>query len=681
MLSRSLKYGENLTASQGLLLVGALVLFYSLLFFGYYEREIAAFPPENYDQAVYLFQAYQLEDSILKNGLIEIWRYLRDSAEPQGLLFPVEGSVLSLLFGGGRFGALLVNLFAFIGLEIALYQTVRWVTGERGLGVATAALFASGAVLWMDPGGPFDFRMDFFACAFYGIWVCAVLRSSVFADRRWTLLATIVALFLILNRYIAMVYVGLPMAVLFSIFLFAYFVRRDLENRHRVLNLLFSGILIVAIMVPIFIWHWQAVWSYYGVGHITSREKYVRAAELGIHDLMGHLRWYVRNVSKEMLGKSYLITVCLLVAGAAISSRVSKSNKDAPKIVLRGIEFLLVVCLTLYVVLTAAISKSPVVGSIFVVPLTLLAVLLTARFVGTKLLLGPTAIVVLAAVTANVLHAMATTATRYGPREERVQWSDLVTIMQADASSRGFVQPRLFVDTISGRLWGPAFADYWYEKTGILSRFVQVVPPGIEAVPGDWILTQLKDSDYVILTGNSIESVYPFIGSIAPLRPEIREWATANMDHVRTFPFNGFKVDVFRAPRPTIAGISGGWLTSEGVSVSGGAGDLVARPVIRMVGMVGPSTLPSKGSTVPLDATIRSGVKSRTIKGVMTFKNNTYEIIVDTNGAIADLSGDVEIALSFGRYFVPKEEGMNSDTRRLVVLAPDRVSLLRSLPD
>lgn len=677
---RSLKYGENLTASQSLLFVGALILFYSLLFFGYYEREIAAFPPESYDQTAYLFQAYQLEDGILKNGLIEIWRYLRDSAEPQGLLFPVEGSVLSLLFGGGRFGALLLNLFVFIGLEIALYQTVRWVTGERGLGVATAALFASGAVLWMDPGGPFDFRMDFFACAFYGIWVCAVLRSNVFADRRWTLLATTVALFLILNRYIAMVYIGLPMAVLFSIFLFAYFVHRDLENRHRAFNLLLSGSLIVAIMVPIFTWHWQAVWSYYGVGHITGREKYIRAAELGIHDLMGHLRWYVRNVSKDMLGKSYLISGCLLVAGAAISSRVAKSNRDASATISRGIEFLLVVCLTLYVVLTAAISKSPVVGSIFVVPLTLLVVLLTARFVGSKLLLGPTAVVVLAAATANVLHATAPTAMRYGPREERVQWSELATFMQTDASSRGFVQPKLFVDTISGRLLGAAFTDYWYEKTGVRSIFVQAVPPGIEAVPGDWILTQLKDSDYVILTGNSTESVYPFIGSIAPLRPQIREWATANMDHVRTFPFSGFKVDVFRVPRPTIAGISGGWLTSEGVSVSGGAGDLVARPVIRMIGMVGPSTLPSKGSTVPLDAIIRSGAKSRAIKSVMTFKNGTYEIIIDTNGAIADLNGDVEIALSFGRYFVPKEEGMNSDTRRLVVLAPDRVSLLRNVP-
>jgi len=286
----------------------------------------------------------------------------------------------------------------------------------------------------------------------------------------------------------------------------------------------------------------------------------------------------------------------------------------------------------------------------------------------------------LAAATANVLHATAPTAMRYGPREERVQWSELATFMQTDASSRGFVQPKLFVDTISGRLLGAAFTDYWYEKTGVRSIFVQAVPPGIEAVPGDWILTQLKDSDYVILTGNSTESVYPFIGSIAPLRPQIREWATANMDHVRTFPFSGFKVDVFRVPRPTIAGISGGWLTSEGVSVSGGAGDLVARPVIRMVGMVGPSTLPSKGSTVPLDAIIRSGAKSRTIKGVMTFKNDSYEIIVDTNGAIADLNGNVEIALSFGRYFVPQEEGMNSDTRRLVVLAPDRVSLLRNVP-
>ena len=46
----------------------------ALLFHNFYAREIASYPPQNFDQAVYLTEAYRLEERIHAHGLGEVWR-------------------------------------------------------------------------------------------------------------------------------------------------------------------------------------------------------------------------------------------------------------------------------------------------------------------------------------------------------------------------------------------------------------------------------------------------------------------------------------------------------------------------------------------------------------------------------------------------------------------------------
>jgi hypothetical protein len=52
-----------------------------------------------------------------------------------------------------------------------------------------------------------------------------------------------------------------------------------------------------------------------------------------------------------------------------------------------------------------------------------------------------------------------------------------------------------------------------------------------------------------------------------------------------------------------------------------------------------------------------------------------YKAVISLDRNQLPGKGDVEIKLLFGTFFVPKEIGLNSDTRRLVIMTPKQVSL------
>src|SRR5258706_15519338 len=74
----------------------------ALLFYTFYTREIAPYPPQNFDQAVYLTETYALETRAHENGLGELWKELCSRNHPSSLLFTIEGALSGLIFGGTR---------------------------------------------------------------------------------------------------------------------------------------------------------------------------------------------------------------------------------------------------------------------------------------------------------------------------------------------------------------------------------------------------------------------------------------------------------------------------------------------------------------------------------------------------------------------------------------------------
>ena len=54
-----------------------------------------------------------------------------------------------------------------------------------------------------------------------------------------------------------------------------------------------------------------------------------------------------------------------------------------------------------------------------------------------------------------------------------------------------------------------------------------------------------------------------------------------------------------------------------------------------------------------------------------------YVLRIELNPASLRPHGEVHVRISFDKYFVPEEFGLNSDTRRLVIMMPETVRLIR----
>jgi hypothetical protein len=185
----------------------AVIAVEALLFFSFYTREIAWYPPLKWDQSVYLTETYQLQEQIFAKGLSELWHAIWSGGHPSGLLLPIEGALSGLLLGGTRWPQLFVNFVAFVALQAIAFYTGRAVWGRRAYGYATLGLILCQATLWLPIGGLFDFRMDFFAYCLYGVWICTVIRSNLFLDSRWAIACGLISAFLVLNRFLTISYV------------------------------------------------------------------------------------------------------------------------------------------------------------------------------------------------------------------------------------------------------------------------------------------------------------------------------------------------------------------------------------------------------------------------------------------------------------------------------------------
>ncbi len=165
-----------------------LIVLQVLLFSSFYLREVAWYPPDNFDQASYLIETYQLQERIFTHGLGQIWKYLWSRDHAAGVLFPIEGALAGIIIGGPRLPQLGVLFLGFCGLQIAAFSVARGIWQRRAYGYIALGLILSETTLWFwEGGGLFDFRMDFLAYCLYGIWACAVLRSQLFLHRPWSL--------------------------------------------------------------------------------------------------------------------------------------------------------------------------------------------------------------------------------------------------------------------------------------------------------------------------------------------------------------------------------------------------------------------------------------------------------------------------------------------------------------
>ena len=672
------------------------LVFEALLFWSFYNREVAWYPPMNFDQTAYLTEAYRLQERILGHGLGEIWQVVKNRSHANGLLLPIEGALFGVAFGGARWPQLAVNFVFFSALQVFAFYAVQKVWGRRVHGYTVVGLILCQATAWLPWGGLFDFRIDFSAYCLYGIWACAVLRSKLFLDRYWAIGCGLIAALLVLSRFLTVIYLlGVYAGFAGVCFTVGFLLRAnaDLARRmwQRFYNLCLSVCVFCLVVAPILILNWRAIHDYYVIGHAVGDEKYIRAAELGIRDLAGHLLFYPRSILWDHWGPAFMVASAITIGCAAVArylgksgSFCAKSESNRDEAFLLQVIFLSGAVLGPIIVLTIDISKSNVPGGIVGAPTALLVVGLaagtTSRLRGIELsrsnkLLVASAVVVLALGLFNQFNRAGRHLPEYAQRRDLKRVTEFEQWLVDYAVEHGWHNPAISFDVISGWLNSGAVTTNGFERSRELIEFHPLLGGTIMGVGRQEALSLLSSSDFVILTDLKKTGVFPFHHDVTQYWGDLKLWADENMILMRTVRFHSFTATVYIRPTATLSVLPGDWVTRDGLSIDATRTALQRFPMIRLVGQADYSRL----RNVPdVSATVDSVVGLQPAPASFRRIDSGYEILIDTSSLILPSSGDVSIRLHFSTFFVPKTMGNSDDDRELVVRAPTLVQLFRT---
>jgi hypothetical protein len=573
-----------------------LVLFavQAVLFYNFYSREIAWYPPSNFDQTGYLATSYYVEHGIRANGLVELLRAIGCRGHPTGLALPIEGAISALIFGGARLPQLFIIFLGFCALQFMAFSTARKIWGYRAYGYMLLGLILCQITPWYWAGGLFDFIFDLIAYCLYGIWVCAVIRSNLFLDRRWAIGCGLIGGFLVLHRFLTIVYL-LGVCAGFAVFCLAvaYLWRADSNfvqrMRSRLCNLgLFVGVL-TAISAPFFIRNWESIFNYYVIGHGVSAEKEAYARQLGINGLTDHLLFYPLSILRDHWGSIFLLGSAIAILAALVAHFLKRPKGPGTQIGSRKDEtfllqiiFLLGAILGPIVVLTIDFEKSPVVGGIVGVPAALLVVVLAARTAplvgnlgsspGSRAVFACSLLIFALGVGTQFDH-LRRHLSEYAQRRELTRLGDLNQWLIDYANDHGWSSPTISFDVLSPWFQPGGITDTGLMRSGKFVWFRLLLGSGgMTAVERPEALSLLAKSDFVILTSrpkaegprdsfqvdassaaiqqfpNILLRVDPFSQHIAQYWNDLKTWADQNMILAKTVPFGTFTATIYVRP-------------------------------------------------------------------------------------------------------------------------------------
>lgn len=665
----------------------ALIAFEAVLLHGYYVQELAWHHPENSDQAGILFESYQLESLVRLNGLRELLIDLWGRHHLNGLLLPVEGALAGLLFGAARLPRLGINFAAFAALQIVIFSTVLRLTLRRDLAYAAVGLLLCEYTLWLGTGGLFDFRIDFLAYCLYGIWLCVALQSGIFLHRRGAIGCGLIGALLVLNRFIAVIYILGVLSGLLAVCLVGLIAMRRvpaaaLRLRSRMLNIVFSAGVTVGICAPFLFRNLNSIFGYYVVGHLLGDERFFRAKEQGVNTIIEHLTYYPRSVLFSHLGPWFVVAAIVLAIGAAIGSLHSARRREPtadPESLLLEPLLLLGAIVGPTLVLTADISKSPAVGGIVGVPVVLLLVLLVARVPLSPVRAAAASACSLLVLALGVAHIFAQASHHRPEFKQRADLERLVDLslwLMQVAQDNAWRKPLLSVDMISSSLAAAPIAATIFERTGQFINFRLALGNDMMGVERAKALDMISKSDIVILTSNPKPGIYPFNRAIAAYWGDLKAWSDQNLILSKVQRFDELDATIYVRPNARVRGISGDWLLHTGAWVGVPRSTLRKFPIVELTGAALPGALPRLPAVA---ATVDSAGGQQSIPATLRSLTDRYVIEIDASGLPTDGPELVRIDLAFDAFFVPKQLGINLDERELVMMAPAQVRVMRAV--
>jgi hypothetical protein len=667
-----------------LLLAGLFALFRTFVI-----REVAWAYPADYDQTKYLWFTYAIHESVLRNGLAAGLREWFFTPYSNGMLIHLQALMLMLVFGASRLTLLSVNFAAMAAYLVVITAVVRNLTGSTRMALLALGLAIGTGRYWFM--NQVDYRLDFSSLCFFGIFVSLVMRSAVFRDRRWAVLAGVAAAVLIANRFLTSLYVAGIYAGMLAYFgvVCPWLIKRREPAALR--NVAISALVGAALSVPIVWISLRAIYDYYVVQQ--GMEKAIRDIEFSVDGLLQFWLYYPTSLIVDHVGPHLAAGSVLVLGVCAASAWRGRSRRRAaqPAWFADAWVFLVLGSLAIMGALTANITRSPVVGGIAVplftwgVVLAAMALLQREDGTGTPAWHGAAAAAAALALVATLSAQVAFFGSHYrfwrngndvreiarmyddiGRYANQMQWSAAVI---ASDSSRDY-------------LIGSAVTAKHYESTGRLVVFGSALATaGVMAPPREVLLTHLGNADFLILTHrrDAGEPPYPIVEAVEAMRTDLQA-ASSRLLPLGEYRIFGRAVNAYARPVVRIVGgVSGGWITTDGLDVE----------VPRIGGLGGQTELIVTGSMNPwiapdVSASCESsdGGPPRPLPGGLTTDKTTYVARCALPSAGTDGRAPLRVRVSFSRYFVPREKGINEDVRRLVLAAPLRMDVVpRATPD
>lgn len=673
------------------------------LFWQFANREIVWAYANGYDQNSYLSISYVLAQDTQREGPFAAISHYLHQPQPTGFMLPLQWNVLGFFAGPGRLTALMLGFGYLVLLEIVFWLTARHVGGRTAFGWIGVGLLLAQQSAFLGNGGLFDCRIDFIVYSLYGVFVCCLVRSDGLRNRRWFAGAVASAVLLMTFRFITFSYLIGFCCTLFTLLLGWRIIRRRptpgerLVLRQATARTVALGLSVLATGGLLITANWQAIRDYYVVGHFSGNEKSVRAAEMGIKNLAGHLTYYLDSLCREHLGALFgVLAASVLAAGAAwwAARRAGERPASAADPVRRsqwGVA-LCVVGASLFspwFILTLDESKSPVVANALAPSTALLVILLAAgwrrRRLAAGLLPGPSAwvrrglqavaVVLVAAGLANWVSHLARQGP-FSPRRASVeQIAALHETIATESARLGIRAPRIGTDLISE--WNVPAAinvtvwEHLHQWLAARAAFGYAV---MEHYTRERIFAEIATADVMLVSTYPKVGPYPLTADVQPVEREIAAWCEEHLLPVRTFDIEDGRVTLYMRAGVSYEGLSGEWITPAGFRVRVPAVVLDRmrsghRQFLVLEGPVNSSWL--KG--------LPTAVAQLTSHGDMpcpaTFaepRPDAYQLRLDLGPALSAVPAGAEVVVAVhldGASFVPLDFGMN-DSRHLVVTEP-----------
>ena len=220
------------------------------------------------------------------------------------------------------------------------------------------------------------------------------------------------------------------------------------------------------------------------------------------------------------------------------------------------------------------------------------------------------------------------------------------------AAVNNLSRPALSLDQVSEAFHPGTMTVAAYERFGKLIDFEGKLGCTSVTFQRDIAFKQLEESDVIILTDMPKTGVFPINESLGNCWNDLWAWSNGHRILDRVFEFSSFKAYLFVRPLPRISGVSGGWITSSGITIKTNAAILRRFPIFSLEGNTDLGWLPRapkpKAEVLGLDQQV-----VETLPVAFKSEGNHYLISIDGRSALTSNQDSVKCP-DFRYLFCPK---------------------------